>query len=110
MSQTEGRAEAMKFSEVLTLRRVEREKRPDGTFSSEDVDREVFFNRYRVGLESRLAGAREGLYGVVEGQVRSSEYLGEQMALLDGREYTVAGVSDQGEYTVLTLSERLSNG
>ena len=44
------------------------------------------------------------------GQVRSADYRGEQYAVLGGAEMTVQDASDQGEYTVLTLAERLPNG
>ncbi len=100
----------MKFSEVVTLRKASREKRPDGTFETSTEDRDVFFNRYRTGLEARLAGASEGLRRMATGQVRSADYRGEQYAVLGGAEMTVQDASDQGEYTVLTLAERLPNG
>lgn len=73
-------------------------------------DAEVFFNPYRLGLSAMLAGGADGQRETAAGQVRSCDYDGQNMAVVGGAEYTVTGANDQGEFTVLTLERRLSNG
>lgn len=99
-----------RFSETITLRRVASSVDDGGRCVEESEDTEVFFNRYTLGLQARLAGGSDGLLGAVEGQVRSIDYAGQQSAVLGGREYTVSDASDAGEFTRLTLTERLSDG
>lgn len=98
-----------RFSEVIVLRRESFSQDGIGFVTSVDEDTEVFFNRFSLGAEARLAGASGGLKGVVEGQVRTVDYGGQQTALVGGEEYTVENVSDQGELTVLTMRRRLSD-
>ncbi len=100
----------MRFSEAITLRDVSVEIGPDGRSASMREDTEVFFNRYSMGLQSRLAAASDGLKGVVEGQIRSCDYGGQQRAVIDGREYLVQSAEDSGEFCRLTLAERLDDG
>lgn len=98
-----------RFSETITLRREEFSQDDSGFVTSSNEDSEVFFNRFSLGAEARLAGASGGLKGVVEGQVRTCDYGGQQTAVVGGSEYTVENVSDQGELTVLTMRRRLSD-
>lgn len=98
-----------RFSEVIALVSVSTDVGADGTPRREEASTEAFFNRFSVSLENRLAGRADGLRGMVEGQVRSVDYAGQQEALLDGRRYTVSEASDSGEFTRLTLTERLSD-
>lgn len=100
----------MRFSETIALRDVSAELGPDGRSVSAFEDTVVFFNRYTMGLQSRLAANSEGLRGVVEGQVRSCDYAGQQRAVLGGREYLVQSAEDSGEFCRLTLAERLDDG
>lgn len=99
-----------RFSEVITLRETAHETDAQGRVRPVFTDTEVFFNRYTMGLQQRLAAASEGLRGVVEGQVRSADYAGQGNALLSGRAYTVTEASDSGEFTRLTLTERAEDG
>lgn len=99
-----------RFSETLTLRRKVPVQDAAGAVVPENEDSEVFFNRYRVSLANRSAAASEGMFGLVVGQVRSIDYDGQQSAVYAGDEYTVDDASDSGEFTVLTLSRRLSDG
>ncbi len=99
-----------RFSETMTLRALSHEVSGTGAVKAEAEDTEVFFNRYSLSLSNRLAGAADGLKGMVTGQVRTADYSGQQVALLDGREYSVADANASGDFTTLTLSERLANG
>lgn len=99
-----------RFSDVLTLRRATCEVGADGSPSATYEDADVFFNRYRLSLSAMLAGGADGLRRAAAGQVRSCDYAGQQLAVLDGEEYTVTAVNDQGEFTVLTLEGRLADG
>ena len=100
----------MRFSETITLRSVSVEIGDDGRSATVAADTEAFFNRYTMGLQNRLAASSEGLKGVVEGQVRSSDYEGQERAVLGGREYLVQSAEDSGEFCRLTLAERLDDG
>ena len=98
-----------RFSERITLRELSHEVDDAGCVRSNAEDTTVFFNRFSTSLQNRLAGAADGLKGIVEGQVRSCDYEGQQVALIGGRRYTVADAADTGEFTRLTLAERLSD-
>lgn len=98
-----------RYSDVITLRNVTHEVDEQGSVKPVYEDTEVFFNKYSVSLQQRLAGAAEGLQGMIEGQVRSFDYDGQELALIDGVEYTVNDTNDTGEFCVLTLSKRLAN-
>lgn len=99
-----------RFSDVLTLRDATCEMGGDGRPSVSREDADVFFNRYRLGLASMLMGGSDGMRRTVAGQVRSCDYGGQALAVFDGDEYTVSNANDQGEFTVLVLERRLSNG
>ena len=98
-----------RFSECITLRALSHETDEEGGVRTDIEDTLVFFNRFSTSLQNRLAGAADGLKGIVEGQMRSCDYSGQQVALIDGRRYTVADAADGGEFTRLTMSERLSD-
>lgn len=99
-----------KFSDTIVLRDVVTSKNEEGVVTTEYSDSEpIFFNRYSVSLQNRMAGAVEGLKGMAEGQVRTIEYGGQEFAILDGKEYTIEDASNQGEFTMLTLARKLSN-
>lgn len=98
-----------RYADTLVLVSKEPVQDSEGGFSWRDSSEEVFFNRMRLSLDQRMAGKAEGLYGMVRGQVRSCDYSGQQAAVVGGEEYDVADAEDRGEFTVLTLSRRLSN-
>lgn len=100
-----------KFSDTIILRDAVSVRNEEGVVTTQNVDSApIFFNRYRVSLASRMAGASEGLRRIAEGQIRTIEYGGQEHAVLDGIEYTIEDANNQGEFTVLTLSRRLANG
>lgn len=99
-----------RFSDVITLRKAVCTVRADGTPEVSNEDTDVFFNRYRLSLTSILAGGADGFRMAAAGQVRSCDYGGQQLAVLDGEEYTVNSANNQGEFTVLSLERRLSDG
>lgn len=79
------------------------------TVVTDGEPREVYANVYEIGLNSYVAARAAGLHADAELQMRSADYDGENVATVDGVEYTVVRVSDTGEYTRLTLARRLSN-
>lgn len=81
----------------------------EGAIVETPTDTEVFFNRYSISLQNRLAGAADGLKGLVSGQVRACDYEGQQTALIGKQEYTITDTQNTGDFVVLTLSERLSD-
>lgn len=100
-----------KFSDVLILRDASSVRNDEGVVTVVHTDSEpIFFNRYSVSLQSRMAGAAEGMRWMVEGQVRTIEYAGQELAVIDGVEYSIDDANNQGEFTVLTMSKRLANG
>ncbi len=99
-----------RFSETLTLRSKSLSQDAAGAVIPVFEDCEVFFNRYRVSLSNRTAASSDGLRGMVVGQIRSADYGGQVSAVYAGEEYTVEDASDSGEFTVLTLAKRLSDG
>lgn len=99
----------MRFADSIVLRDVEYERMPDGAQRPRVRHRRVFCNRLAVGESARLACAAEGLRGAVRVRVRSAEYRGEGFAVWEGREMTVEGASSSGEFTTLTIAERLGS-
>lgn len=100
-----------RYSDVIILRDVEHVVNDEGVAVVVNADSDpLFFNRYRTGLAARMAGASEGLRRIVEGQIRTVDYGGQERAVLDGTEYSIEDASNQGEFTVLTLARRLGNG
>jgi hypothetical protein len=98
-----------KYNEVLTLRSVSHEETDTGAIVDVVNDVEVFFNRYTMSIENRLAGAADGFKGLVTGQVRTCDYAGQQIALIGNTKYTVTDAQNSGEFTTLTMAEKLSN-
>lgn len=83
---------------------------PDGSPREEKMnERKVFVNKRNVGASAYMAARAAGLHPDAEVQVRSADYSGQQVALMDGDEYDVESVRDTGEFTVLTLARRVSN-
>lgn len=70
---------------------------------------EVFVNTYSIGLSSFMAAREAGLHADAEIQLRSVDYGGENIAVLDGKDYTVERVDGSGDFATLTLARRLSN-
>lgn len=99
----------MRFSDSIVLRSIEWRREPDGVQRPHVRERRVFCNRLSIGEAARAAGAAEGLRGAVRVQVRSAEYEREQFAVWEGREMTVEGASSGGEFTTLTIAERLGS-
>lgn len=100
-----------KFSDVITLHDMEPVGNEEGVVVNASVnERTIFFNRHRVSMAARMAGSSEGIKRIASGQVRTVDYRGEEHAVLDGIEYTVADANNQGELTTLTLERKLANG
>lgn len=72
--------------------------------------KEVYANKYTIGMTTYVNARSAGLHADAELQLRTVDYDGENIAILEGIEYTVERVSDSGEFTYLTLAKRLSNG
>lgn len=100
-----------RFSDVITLYDLVPSQDDEGvTRNVRGNESDVFFNRHRVSMASRMAGSSEGIRRIASGEVRTIDYAGQEHAELDGIEYSVADANNQGELTVLTLERRLSNG
>lgn len=69
----------------------------------------LWANVYTVGLNAWLAGRAAGLHADAEIQVRSVDYDGQNIIVMNGEEYTVERASNTGEFTRLVLSHRLGN-
>jgi hypothetical protein len=83
----------------------------DGSWQDgEPVETTVYANRRKVGSSTWLAAMSAGLHADASVEVRSFEYDGQDVAILDGIEYTVEKAQSTGEFTTLTLARRLSNG
>lgn len=100
----------MRFDSVAELYSETLQADPKGNMIRvKGEPREVFANRYEVGMSSYMAAQEAGLHADAEIQVRAIDYQGEEIALMDGIEYTVERVQDSGEFVRLTLARRLSN-
>lgn len=99
-----------KFSDTIILRDVVSERNEEGVVVPQTKDSApIFFNRYRVGTSPRMIGAYEGFRRMAEGQVRTIDYGDQEFAVLDGVEFTIEDANNQGEFTMLTMSRRLTN-
>lgn len=101
----------MKWNKVIRLMEVvtatDGEGIPRESVASEST---VFANARHMGMESWAAARSLGLHADSTVQVRSMEYDPKfNRCEVDGREYEVERSYDTGEYTTLTLKERLRN-
>lgn len=96
-----------RFACAITLVDVAVSVNPDGSTSEETVKKRVFANRRNLGASAYMAARAAGLHADAEVQVRSCEYSGQELAVMDGGEFTVEASRDSGEFTVLTLARRL---
>ena len=74
------------------------------------VPKTVCVNKRTIGATTWVAARSAGLKADAEISLRSCDYDGQQRLVFDGTEYEVERVSNTGEYTVLTLKRRLSDG
>ena len=98
-----------RFADIATLRKLSHSVNENGTVVSTHEDTEVFCNRYSVSLENRIAGASEGLRGVVEIKMRTCDYDGQEEVLFDGIVYTVRDAYNEGDYTRIYMVRRVGN-
>lgn len=100
-----------KFSDIITLLDLAPVRNEEGVVRNVESNRQdVFFNRYSVSMTARMAGSSETIRRLAAGEVRTIDYAGQEHAILDGLEYSVADANNRGELTVLTLERKLSNG
>lgn len=100
-----------KFSDIITLIDLGPVRDENGIVRNEVVsETQVFFNRHSVSMNARMAGSSEAIRRIASGEVRTIDYAGQEHAVLDGMEYSVADANNRGELTVLTLERRLANG
>lgn len=100
----------MRYNTVATLYRETIE--PDSLGNLAPVKgepNEVFANKYTVGASTFMAAQEAGLHADAEIELRTIDYNGEDIAFMEGIEYTVERVQDSGDFTRLTLAKRLSN-
>ena len=99
-----------RWNSTATLIAVTASFDSEGNPSESTSETDVFCNVRRVGAEAYMAARSAGLHADAEVEVRSADYAGQQRALIGGREYEIEGVRGTGEFAVLTLAKRLSNG
>ena len=73
-------------------------------------DKEVFCNVRSVGIETWATVAELGIKPEAQIQVRSCDYAGQTLVLLNGREYDVSYTTTRGDYTIITLATHIPNG
>lgn len=98
-----------RYADIITLKKATCEIGDNGRPIVEEEETETFFNRYKLGLSQMLMGGADGQRETAAGQIRSCDYDGQNIAILDGKEYTIKSVNDQGEFSTLTLERRLTN-
>ncbi len=100
----------MRFNSTATL--IDAVVTLDSTGNPVEVIAEspVFVNKYVVGATAWFAAREAGLKADAEVSLRTCDYDGQERLLMDGIEYEVERVSDNGEFTRLTLANRLANG
>lgn len=100
-----------RYADTITLLEYEVETDSRGnavqTLSS---SREVFANRYTLGMTAWLAARSAGMHADCEYQLRSCDYAGEQRAIVNGVECDVESAQDTGEFTRLIMKRRLPSG
>lgn len=99
----------MRFNSECTLVTLTQTKDEEGNAVYEQQETEVFCNEYSVSTSSFMAAQSAGLHADAEVEIRSCDYEGQEIAVLDGTEYNVERVERTGDFTRLTLAERLTN-
>lgn len=100
----------MRFNSVATLFTEVVQSDPKGNLNPvKGEPHDVFANEFSIGASTYMAAQEAGLHADAEIQLRSIDYGGENVAVLNGDEYTVERVEDSGDFTRLTLAKRLSN-
>lgn len=99
----------MRFNSVCTLVALTESNDAEGNAIYEREETEVFCNEYSVSASAFMAAQAAGLHADAEIQLRTDEYDGQETAILDGQEYSIERVENTGDFTRLTLAERLTN-
>lgn len=99
----------MRFNSECTLVTLAVSQDAEGNQSYEREETELFCNEYSVSTSSFMAAQAAGLHADAEIEVRSCDYEGQELAVLNGTEYNIERVENTGEFTRLTLAERLTN-
>ena len=98
-----------RFSKVVTLVRETVSYEDDGSYSESEERRDVFANIYSKGSYAVAQARANGLRADSEIQVRSCDYDGQQVAIMDGSAHDVESSTDHGEFVRLVLRKRLSH-
>ena len=98
-----------RFADIAILRKATCTTDEEGHQEVSYEESEVFCNRYTVSLENRMRGDAEGFQGVLELQVRSCDYGGQEEVEFDGVVYTVRDTYDEGEFTRISMARRLGD-
>lgn len=99
----------MRYGTVVMLREVSVTVGEDGVPRQMPVDSPCFANPFALGASAYAAARAAGLHADAQFQVRSCDYGGQQLAVVDGVAYDVERAEETGEFTVLTLARRLSS-
>lgn len=99
-----------RYNDVITLLAVINNGVDEyGNQKVKTTSKEVFANKYRMGLSAWAAAKSAGLHADAQFTVRSCDYAGESVCVADDTEYDVEKAVNKGEYTTLTLKRRLGN-
>lgn len=99
----------MRWNETCTLVRKTYETDGEGIPQPTDERSEVFCNPRTVGANTWSSMYEIGISPVAEVQLRSCDYDGQRDVLYRGQWLSVEKVSEQGDFTVLTLRHQKSD-
>lgn len=99
----------MRWADTVDLVTSELTQDAEGNQTETERTDTAFCNRYAFGATSYMAAKAAGLHADARVQLRTCDYAGQQKAVLDGTEYDVEDVSQNGDVTLLTLARRASN-
>lgn len=99
----------MRFNSQITLVSVDLIQQPNGSFKEVETKTDVFANRRSIGASTWAAERSIGLHADADVQIRTCDYNGQQYAIFDGTEYSIERVDTSGDFSILTLTNRLAN-
>jgi hypothetical protein len=99
----------MRFDSVIELVAVTYEQDAIGQQVPTKTRRTVYANEFSVGSREFYDARAEGLTPERQYQIRSEEYAGETLCVVDGDEYTIIRTERRGEWTRLTCERVLGN-
>lgn len=99
----------MRFNAECTLVELTQTQDQEGNAAYERVETEAFCNEYSVSATSYMAAKTAGLHADAEIELRSIDYSGQQIVVVDEIEYNIERVENTGDFTRLVLARRATN-